>query len=107
MSASVRIGSQEERLRKVVGQLQGVFVEQLFKAMRETVPDDGITNGGPGEEMFTGMLDQHVASQTPAQWQHGLGDALFRQLRPALEPPSGATPAESAAANSTSKGIDR
>lgn len=106
-SASARIGSQEERLRKVVGQLQGVFVEQLFKAMRETVPDDGITHGGAGEEMFTGMLDQHLASETPAQWQHGLGDALFRQLRPALDAPSGAKPAGTAADHSSSKGIDR
>jgi flagellar protein FlgJ len=78
------LASQDERLRGVVKQLEGVFVEQLYKAMRQTVPDDGITHGGAGEEMFAGLLDQHLASETPKQWNHGLGDALVAQLRPAL-----------------------
>lgn len=76
--------SQEERLRGVVKQLEGVFVEQLYKAMRETVPEDGATNGGTGEAMFASMFDQHLATETPKQWQRGIGDALVEQLRPAL-----------------------
>lgn len=92
--------SQEERLRGVVKQLEGVFVQQLYKAMRETVPNDGIANGGAGEDMFAGLLDQHLAAETPKQWKHGLGEALVEQLRPALarsataDPttPKGATP---------------
>lgn len=78
----------EERLRGVIKQLEGVFVEQLFKAMRDTVPHDGVTDGGAGEEMFTGLLDQHIAGATPEHWERGLGDALFAQLRPALGPPA-------------------
>lgn len=79
----------DQRLKKVVEQLQGVFVEQLFKAMRETVPTDGVTDGGPGEAMFSGMMDQHLADQLPSQWERGIGDALYRQLRPQLAPASG------------------
>jgi flagellar protein FlgJ len=60
-------------------------VEQLFKAMRETVPQgDGVIDGGSGEAMFTGLLDQRLSAEAPARWQHGLADALFRQLRGAL-----------------------
>ena len=76
----------EDRLRGVIKQLEGVFVEQLFKAMRTTVPHDGAADHGAGEEMFTGMLDQHLAGATPQHWERGLGDALFAQLRPALGP---------------------
>lgn len=78
------VDERDARLRQVVGQLQGVFVEQLFKAMRETVPTDGITSGGAGEQMFAGMLDQHLANAVPTQWDHGLGESLLRQLRPQL-----------------------
>ena len=94
-------GSGEDaKLRSVVRQLEGVFTEQLFKAMRETVPtDEGIVSGGSGEEIFTGLLDQHLAADTPTQWQNGLGEALYRQLRGRLpQPPAdpaatpGATP---------------
>jgi flagellar protein FlgJ len=74
-------GSDDAKLRQAASDLQGVFITELFKAMRETVPQDGIANGGAGEEMFTGMLDQHLAPQAGEGWSRGLGEALYRQLR--------------------------
>lgn len=76
--------SAEARLRKVAQQLEGAFVEQLFKAMRETVPEGGLTNGGSGEEIFSSLMDQHLATEVPTQWESGLGAALVRQLRGAV-----------------------
>lgn len=68
-------------LRKAAGQLEGLFVQQLFKSMRETVPQgDGIVSGGAGEDIFTGLLDQHLAAETPKQWESGVAEALYRQL---------------------------
>ena len=88
-------GGEEARLRRAARQLEGVFVEQLFKAMRETVPREGLADGGAGEEMFTGMLDQHLAGGLPETWGgSGLSEALFRQLRGALHARSGAYPIE-------------
>ena len=85
--------SKDAALRKVARQLEGVFTEQLFKAMRETVPKgEGAFSGGSGEEMFTGLLDQHLAADTPTQWQHGLGEALYRQLRGRLPAATDAAP---------------
>jgi flagellar protein FlgJ len=75
---------EEIRLRKAAQQLEGVFVQQLFKAMRETVPSDGILDGGTGEEMFTGMMDEHIAAELPGKWEHGLGAAVYRQLSGSL-----------------------
>ena len=81
-SQSVTPNSEQARLHKAVQQLEGVFVEQLFKAMRETVPDGGIVDGGSGEEIFSGLLDQHLSAEVPAGWgeRGGLGEALYRQL---------------------------
>lgn len=76
--------ARSEQLRHAVQQLEGVFVQQLFKAMRETVPRDGLTNGGTGEEMFTGMLDEALASAVPPTATTSLTEALMRQLRPRL-----------------------
>jgi flagellar protein FlgJ len=75
---------EQSRLRDAAHQLEGVFVEQLFKAMRETVPQDGLTNGGAGEDIFTGLLDQKMAAAAPSQWAHGIGESLARQLAPRL-----------------------
>ena len=77
--------ARDARLAQSVRDLEGVFVEQLFKAMRETVPNDGLTSGGSGEEMFTTLMDQHLSAEVPQSWDHGIGEALYRQLREALD----------------------
>jgi flagellar protein FlgJ len=68
------------RLRKLAAEVEGVFMQQLFKAMRETVPAGGMFDGGSGEEIFTGMLDEHIADVAASRQQNGLGEALYRQL---------------------------
>ncbi len=81
----------EAGLRRVGRQLEGVFVQQIFKAMRETVSHDGAIDGGAGEDMFTSMMDEHMAELAPNQWKHGIGESLVRQLRAALASPSSTT----------------
>ncbi len=84
--------TRDKKLLKAAQQLEGVFVQQLYKAMRDTVPQqEGIVSGGTGEDMFTGLLDQHLAAETPSHWQTGLSDALYRQLSRGL--PADATAA--------------
>ncbi|MCC6316098.1 MAG: rod-binding protein [Gemmatimonadaceae bacterium] len=82
----------DRRLREAARALEGVFVAQLFKAMRETVPQDGALSGGAGEEMFSSMLDERMADLVPTQWNSDLGDALLRQFRTRLAPTQGADP---------------
>jgi len=75
---------QDVKLRKTAQQLEGVFVQQMYKAMRDTVPSDGMFSGGSGEQMFTGLLDERIAADTPAKWSHGLSEAIYKHLRQAL-----------------------
>ncbi len=74
--------AKDAKLRKVAGQLEGVFVQQLFKAMRNTVPQqDGFVSGGQGEDIFTSLLDEHTAAETPNHWKGGIAESLYRQLQ--------------------------
>ena len=86
-AANQPASAEEQRLRAVTKQLEGVFVQQLFKAMRETVPKDGFTDGGAGEDIFTGMMDEKIATHVPEHWERGIGESLYRQLRSALGSP--------------------
>lgn len=81
--------AREAALRRTAVQLEGVFVQQLFQAMRATVPDDGLTGGGSGEQMFTGLLDEHLAQGTAQRTGGVLAEALVRQLRGLPAPPAG------------------
>jgi peptidoglycan hydrolase FlgJ len=89
-------GGDEARLRAAARQLEGVFVQQMFKAMRDSVPGGGIVDGGAGEETFTGLLDEHLASQAAEGNGRGPGEALFLQMRAAWQASTadGDTPAE-------------
>jgi flagellar protein FlgJ len=80
----------EHRLRRAALALEGIFVTQLLRAMRETVPEDQLTGGGAGQEIFTAMFDEHMAAEAPARWRHGMGESLFQQLRGAIPQASAA-----------------
>jgi peptidoglycan hydrolase FlgJ len=80
----------ESRLKKTALQLEGLFVQRLFAAMRDTVPDDGLVSQSNAEATFTGMLDEKFAERVPTQWngEHSLANALYHQLRQRLSPPA-------------------
>ncbi len=80
----------ETRLKKSAQQLEGMFVQRLFAAMRETVPDDGLVSQSNAEGTFTEMLDERLSQKVPEQFSgsHSLAQALYDQLRRRLEPPA-------------------
>ena len=73
--------AKDEALRHTAQQMEGAFVEELYKAMRASAPSEGLLSGGSGEDMFTSLMDQRLAAETPGHWHHGLADALYRRLR--------------------------
>lgn len=72
---SGRIQGSEERLRVATSLLEGSFYEELFKAMRDTVPAG---EGGSGRAMFEGLLDRSVAEAAAGRSERGIGAALYR-----------------------------
>ncbi len=66
-----------ERLRQAAHEFEGVFVAQLFREMRATIPGDEET--GSEQELFVSMLDDTLAREMAGRTR-GLGEALYRQL---------------------------
>jgi flagellar protein FlgJ len=81
-AAATPRGSDEQRARlhTAAKDLEGIFVNYLFHAMRESVPQDGVLEQSPGQEMFTGMLDEKLAELSAHRSHNGLGEALYRQM---------------------------
>ena len=84
--------SDDTRLKKTALQMEGLFVQRLFVAMRETVPEDGVAAPSSAESTFTSMLDEKMAEKVPSQWngEHSLAQALYNQLRQRLSPAAAA-----------------
>ena len=80
----------DPRLAKVAQEMESIFTQMLMKSMRSTVQKNEYFNGGRGEEIFQGMLDETM-SQTASKDGRGLGiakmivDRLSRYTQPAEE----------------------
>jgi peptidoglycan hydrolase FlgJ len=72
----------EALMRKSAADLQGLFVQQLYKTMRESVPaEGGLVEKSQGEDIFAGLMDERMAADTGMRWHRGLGDAIYRAIR--------------------------
>ena len=76
----------DARLKKTATQMEGLFVQRLFSAMRDTVPEGGMVEQSSAEQTFTSMLDEKISQQVPGQWDgpHSLAHSLYNQLRQRL-----------------------
>lgn len=92
-SAAAPQGDTRAKVYKLAHDLEGVFLNQLFQAMRQSVPQDGAIEAAPGQEMFTQLFDEKMATEASRRMTHGLGEALYRQLAARL-PADGTTEAK-------------
>jgi Rod binding domain-containing protein len=72
------------RLRELSHALEGVFLAQMFQAMRAAVPQ-GEAETAPGQDIFTALLDERLAALAAERLRGGMGEALYRQLSRRLD----------------------
>lgn len=72
------------QLRRMAHAMEGLFLNQLFQAMRASVPASG-SEDAPAQEMFTSLFDQQIAALSAEQQTRGLGEALYHQLARRLD----------------------
>jgi flagellar protein FlgJ len=71
-----------DRLHTAATQLEGVFLNMLFSAMRETVPQETIFGKeSSSEQTFQTMLDGQRSQQMAQSGSFGIAKVLEEQLR--------------------------
>ena len=96
------VDPREAAMKKAATDMEGLFVQQLYKSMRESVSTDGgLVEKSQGEDIFAGLMDERLAADTGTRWHRGLGDAIYRALRQkaGLETPAPASTAEATSAH--------
>lgn len=68
-----------ETLRKVAGQFEALFVQQMLKTMRESTLNEGLMDSDQSK-FYQGMFDQQIALEMTRGKGLGLADMLVRQL---------------------------
>lgn len=69
-----------QRLEDACAEFESLFINLVMKQMRQTVTKAGLIDGGMGEEIFTGMMDEEIARQMSSRQGLGLRGALIEQL---------------------------
>jgi flagellar protein FlgJ len=71
----------DEALKMASKEFAAVFIGQMFSEMSKTVGKSELMNGGVGEEVFRGMLDQEYARQTAYSDRMKLGELVYQSLK--------------------------
>ena len=59
---------------------EAMFLEMMYKQMRQTVPENTLFGESNGQKIFTSMRDSEMMKQISASGGIGLADLLYRQL---------------------------
>lgn len=71
----------KDRLQKTAQEFEAIFVQQMFKEMRRTIPTGGLLPRGNAEEIFTSLQDQEAARQLTTHGGIGLARIVAEQMR--------------------------
>ncbi|MFH2130467.1 MAG: rod-binding protein [bacterium] len=64
-------------LKKATDGFEELFVHKMLQVMRKTVPQDSMTFGGRGEEIFQDMLDENYSKIITRSGAFGLSQVIY------------------------------
>ena len=77
-------------LRKSCREFEAIYINEMYKAMRKTVPDSGLFKKDMSSELYKEMLDMEMAKQTASGKGMGIGEAMYEQLKRQMASDKGA-----------------
>lgn len=78
--AKVHKGQNPEKLKEAAQQFEAIFIQQMYKEMRKTIPDDGLIQRGNADDIYTQLQDLEAAKITAQRGGIGLADLMMQQL---------------------------
>lgn len=73
-------GQNPEKLKEAAQQFEAIFIQQMFKEMRKTVPSDGLIQRSNADDVYSQLQDLEAAKITARQGGIGLADLMMQQL---------------------------
>lgn len=75
-----------QKLRKTCRDFEAVYINEMYKAMRKTVPDSGLFEKDTASELYKDMLDMEMAKATAAGKGLGIGETMYQQMKDKIAP---------------------
>ena len=88
LDKATQLGHETDRLKLACDSFEALFMQQMLKQMRATVPKDGMFSGGSAEQMYSEMLDVELSKEMAASGGLGISKLLFEHMAEAQKVPS-------------------
>lgn len=75
------VDQRDSKLKETCSELESLFINYLLKEMRQTIDKSGFISGGRAEEIYTSMLDTHMAKEFAHKGGIGLSSIFMEQLK--------------------------
>ncbi len=75
-----------QSLRKSCREFEAIYTQEMYKAMRKTVPDSGLFEKNMASEVYKEMLDMEIAKASAADKGNGIGEAMYEQMKDKVGP---------------------
>jgi len=90
LKSTTDLDSEKKRLYKAAKEMESLFLYQLLKTMRETIPKSELnesfgTGDSPGKDIYTQMFDQELALKMSGVDDRSLANQLYESLERVLE----------------------
>ena len=69
-----------DRLKTASQEFEAYFVNTLFKEMRKTIQDGGLTEKSQARQTFEGMLDEEMSKIISKKGSFGLADMIYDNM---------------------------
>ncbi len=74
----------DKQLRESTREFEAMYIFEVYKAMRKSVPENGLIEKSFSTQMYQEMLDMEMAKNTAAGEGMGIGKAMYEQLKDKL-----------------------
>lgn len=69
----------KKKLKEACNEFEGVMLKMLYKQMKATVPDSGLTEKSNARGMFEDMLDEELMDKSSLRGM-GISEMMYKQL---------------------------
>jgi flagellar protein FlgJ len=74
-----------QSLRKSCREFEAIYIQEMYKAMRKTVPEGGLFEKDMASDLYKEMMDMEIAKSTAAGKGVGIGEAMYQQMKGKIE----------------------
>jgi len=73
-------GRDPQQIKAAAQQFEAIFIQQVFKEMRNTIPEGGMIERGNADDVYTQLQDAEAAKVMAERGGIGLADLMLQQL---------------------------